>query len=82
MLAAADKAEFSFVRDSVEVSDSTLSKQMSTLEEAGFIKVSKGFVLKRPRTWLSLTGVGRRRFDRHLDALREIAAGNGIRAAS
>lgn len=76
MLAAADRAEFKFVRDNVEVSDSVLSKQVSALEQAGYVKVAKGFVGKRPRTWLSLSGEGRRRFDRHLNALREIAAGN------
>jgi DNA-binding MarR family transcriptional regulator len=77
LLAAADRVDFSFVRDHVEVSDSVLSKQMSALEQAGYIKVKKGFVGKRPRTWLSLTGEGRRVFNRHLAALREIAQGNG-----
>ena len=78
LLAAADRAEFSFVRDQLEVSDSVLSKQMTTLQEAGHVKVHKGFVGNRPRTWLSLTASGRRTFDRHLRALREIAAGNGV----
>ncbi len=75
LLAAADRSEFGFVRDSVEVTDSVLSKQMSALERAGYVKVKKGFVGKRPRTWLSPSADGRRRFPRHLDALREIAAG-------
>jgi DNA-binding MarR family transcriptional regulator len=74
MLAAAERAEFGFVRDNVEVTDSVLSKQMSSLEQAGYVKVSKGFVGKRPRTWLSLTRDGRRRFERHMNALREIAS--------
>ena len=74
MLAAAERAEFAFVRDNVEVSDSVLSKQMSALEQAGYVKVSKAFVGRRPRTWLSLTGEGRRRFARHMNALREIAS--------
>lgn len=73
LLAAASQLEFSFVRDHVEVSDSVLSKQVSALEQAGYVKVSKGFVGKRPRTWLSLTKDGRRTFERHLGALREIA---------
>jgi DNA-binding MarR family transcriptional regulator len=73
LLAAADKAEFGFVRDEVEISDSMLSKQVSALEQAGHIKVHKGFIGKRARTWLSLTAVGRRRFERHLAALRQIA---------
>jgi DNA-binding MarR family transcriptional regulator len=82
LLAAAQQAEFSFVRDNVEVTDSVLSKQMSALEQGGYVKVKKGFVGKRPRTWLSLTRQGRQKFERHLGALREIAAGNGISVAS
>jgi DNA-binding MarR family transcriptional regulator len=80
LLAAASKVEFSFVRDHVEVTDSVLSKQVSALEQAGYIKVDKGFVGKRARTWLSLTREGRRVFERHIEALREIAAGEGVGA--
>ena len=72
MLAAASRAEFSFVRDQVEVSDSMLSKQITALEQAGYVKVHKGFVGRRARTWLSLTAEGRRTFERHLAALRAI----------
>jgi DNA-binding MarR family transcriptional regulator len=82
LLAAAEHADFGFVRDNVEVTDSVLSKQMSALEQAGYVKVKKGFVGKRPRTWLSLTKEGRRRFARHMNALQEIAAGNNLPVAS
>jgi DNA-binding MarR family transcriptional regulator len=82
LLAAAERAEFAFVRDHVEVSDSVLSKQMTALQEAGYLKVHKGYVKNRPRTWLSLTRQGRQRFERHLAALREIAAGSSISVAS
>jgi DNA-binding MarR family transcriptional regulator len=81
LLAAASKVEFSFVRDHLEVNDSMLSKQVSTLEQAGYVKVDKGFVGKRGRTWLSLTREGRRAFERHMAALREIAQGDGVGAA-
>jgi DNA-binding MarR family transcriptional regulator len=81
LLAAASKVEFSFVRDHVEVTDSILSKQMSAMEQAGYVKVDKGFIGKRPRTWLSLTKEGRQAFERHLAALREIAQGNVVGAA-
>ncbi len=81
LLAAAERAEFGFVRDHVEVSDSVLSKQMTSLQDAGYVKVHKGYVENRPRTWLSLTRRGRQTFERHLAALREIAASNGTRVA-
>jgi DNA-binding transcriptional ArsR family regulator len=81
LLAAATKAEFGFVRDQVEVSDSVLSKQVSALQQAGYVKVDKAFVGKWPRTWLSLTKSGRRAFERHLAALREIASVDWVEAA-
>ena len=75
LLAAASQADFKFVRDHVEVNDPSLSKQVSTLEQAGYLKVKKGFIGKRGRTWLSLTDAGRRTFERHMSALHTIAAG-------
>ena len=45
---------------------------MSALEEVGYVTVRKGYVGKRPRTWLSLTETGREAFGAHVDALREI----------
>ncbi len=74
-LAKVENAEFAAVRDAIEVSDSVLSKQVSQLEAAGYVKVKKGYVGKRPRTWLSLTARGREAFAAHLDALRAIAEG-------
>lgn len=72
-LAAAAEAEFGFVRDTVQVSDSALSKQVTVLEQAGYVQVKKGYVGKRPRTWLRITPEGRGAFTAHLDTLRQIA---------
>ena len=60
-LAAADEAEFAAVRDAVQISDSALSKAVTALEQAEYVHVRKGYVGKRPRTWLRLTPAGRRR---------------------
>lgn len=72
-LAGVQKAEFALVRDTVEVSDSVLSKQAALLEDAGYVAVEKGRVGRRPRTWLSLTSTGRTAYERHVEALRAIA---------
>nr|MDQ6947904.1 transcriptional regulator [Actinomycetota bacterium] len=53
------RAEFALVRDSVEITDSALSKQVAILEAAGYLAVDKGKVGRRPRTWLSRTAAGR-----------------------
>lgn len=74
-LATVDNAEFAAVRDAVEISDSVLSKQATALEQAGYVKIKKGYVGKRPRTWLSLTDQGRKALESHLAALRDIASG-------
>jgi DNA-binding MarR family transcriptional regulator len=71
-LAGVEKAEFAFVRDAVEVSDSVLSKQVASLEAAGYVEVEKGRVGRRPRTWLRLTPAGAAALDRHVAALRAI----------
>jgi hypothetical protein len=47
---------------------------VSTLETAGYVKVTKGYVGKRPRTWLSLTRDGRGAFTAHVGALQAIAS--------
>lgn len=68
-----DEAAFSRVRDAIEVSDSVLSKHATRLEDAGYVRIRKGYVGKRPRTWLSLTRAGRAAYEDHLRALRTIA---------
>lgn len=75
-LAGVEKAEFAAVREAIEISDSVLSRQATTLEEAGYVKITKGYVGKRPRTWFGLTTKGRRAFAAHVQALQAIAADN------
>ncbi|GAA0441062.1 hypothetical protein Acor_11910 [Acrocarpospora corrugata] len=78
LLAAAEEAEFAFVRDSLDVSDSVLSKHASALEAARYVKIRKGHVGKRPRTWFSLTPAGRMAYQDHVVALQAIVAQSGL----
>ncbi|WP_248963680.1 winged helix-turn-helix domain-containing protein [Sphaerisporangium perillae] len=78
LLAAVEEAEFSFVRDEVEVSDSVLSKHAAALEAAGYVVIRKGHVGKRPRTWLKLSPAGRQAYRAHVAALQEIVARSGL----
>lgn len=74
LLAAADWAEFSFVRDQLELSDSALSKQLSTLEEAGYVEIERPVRERRRRVRTRLTPTGRAAFAGHVAALRAIVA--------
>jgi DNA-binding transcriptional ArsR family regulator len=77
LLAASEWAEFQFIRDSVGLSDSALSKQLATLEQAGYVEIGRGFVGKRPRTSARLTKSGRAAFDQHVAALQEMVVRSG-----
>ena len=72
LLAATEWADFTFVRDSLELSDSALSKQVSTLEQAGYVTVRKTGAGRSRRTHLKLSPVGRRAFSGHAAALQQI----------
>lgn len=74
-LAKAESLDFKDLRDAIQVSDSVLSKQLSILEKAEFVKIKKSFAGKMPRTSASLTSVGRDVWTAHLQTLREIAGG-------
>lgn len=75
LLTGVTEAEFATVRDRLEVSDSVLSKHVSTLGTAGYVRSRKGTHQGRRTTWLSLTRTGRRAVSNHVAALRELIAG-------
>ncbi|WP_035845658.1 transcriptional regulator [Kitasatospora azatica] len=71
-LSGCHEAEFAAVRDYCGISDASVSRIVAALEPAGYVHVRKGYVGKRPRTWLSLTPEGRSALAAHLAALRAI----------
>ena len=74
ILSAVNEAEFAAVREQVEVSDSVLSKHVKQLEDAGYVAVRKAAAAGRQRTWLGLTGKGRRAFSAYLAHLNRLTA--------
>jgi DNA-binding MarR family transcriptional regulator len=72
LLAAADWAEFAFLRDQLDLSNSALSKQLSTLEDAGYLHIERPLRDRRRRVRARLTPTGRTAFQGHIAALREI----------
>jgi DNA-binding HxlR family transcriptional regulator len=80
LLAAAQWADFKYIRDELSLSDSALSKQLTTLESAGYVVIRKAFVGKRPRTSAALSRAGRQAFDAHVAALQQIVARSQQRA--
>ena len=75
LLAAADWVDFAFLRDQLSLSDSALSKQLSTLDEAGYVAIDRPVANHRRRVRARLTPEGRTAFDGHVAALNAIVAG-------
>ncbi|MEV3919714.1 winged helix-turn-helix domain-containing protein [Actinomadura coerulea] len=69
-----DRAEFGYLRDTLNLTDGNLSRHLRTLDQAGLIEIHKGYHGRRPRTWLSLTAKGARALADELTALRELVA--------
>jgi DNA-binding MarR family transcriptional regulator len=67
-----EKADFSFLRDLLELTDGNLSVHIQRLEEAGYAMVEKTYVGRRPKTWIWATEDGRQAFEDHVDALELI----------
>lgn len=72
LLAASDWVEFGFIRDDLQLSDSALSKQLGTLEDAGYLALERVTHQRRRRVRARLTRAGRAAFDGHVAALREM----------
>jgi DNA-binding MarR family transcriptional regulator len=77
LLAAADWVEFAFLRDQLHLSDSALSKQLATLEDAGYIAIDRPISDRRRRVIAKLTDTGRTAFEGHVAALRSIVSAAG-----
>ncbi len=59
-LISGDKLEFTYLRNTLELSDGNLSVQIRKLENAGYIKVDKLFVERKPKTFCKITGKGQK----------------------
>ena len=74
VLANVTSAEFAKLREITEVSDSVLSKHLSALVDAGYVKLTKSALAGRQRTWASFTRAGRKAFAGHMRALQALVA--------
>jgi DNA-binding transcriptional ArsR family regulator len=77
-LAGAKKADFVAVRDATKTTDCNASIHLRKLEDAGYVKMQKRFVARRPQTLYSLSERGRRAlldYVAHLEALLPPAGG-------
>ncbi len=63
---------FTELRDLCGLTDGNLSRHVQILEDAGMIRVTKGFEGRRPLTTCALTDDGRARFSDYLGVLEQV----------
>ena len=73
VLATVQDAEFAMLRKTADISDSVLSKHLSALADAGYVRLRKAAQDGRQRTWASITRAGRAAFRGHVAALQTLA---------
>ena len=76
MLAASPELSFTELRDALEMTDGNLTSHMRTLQEAGYVSVSKSYETNRPLTTCSLTAAGKKAFANYVNLLEQIVQQN------
>ena len=75
VLCEGGRADFAYLRNTLELTDGNLSRNISRLVSAGYVRIEKMAEGRRSRTWLSATPAGRAALNAEIAALREIIAG-------
>jgi DNA-binding MarR family transcriptional regulator len=80
LLRHVEEIDFAVLRDTLGISDASLSKHLKVLLDAEYVSMTKGRspvrVDARRLTWVKLTPDGRHAFDAHVEELQHIAAGS------
>ena len=72
MLAASPVLSFTELRDTLTMTDGNLTTHIRTLQEAGYVSVTKSFRDNRPLTTCSLTAAGKKAFTSYINLLESI----------
>ena len=72
MLAASPELSFTEMRDALGMTDGNLTTHIRTLQQAGYLSVTKSFQKNRPLTTCSLTAAGKKAFTDYINLLEQI----------
>ena len=72
LLSGVEEAEFTWLRSKTGSTDGNLGAQLLKLEEAGYVKVEKKFVQRKPQTLYRMSGAGRRALTEYVHALKQL----------
>lgn len=76
MLAASAELSFTELRQALGMTDGNLTTHIRTLQEAGYVSITKSFQNNRPLTTCALTGSGKKAFTDYINLLEQIVQQN------
>ena len=76
MLAASPELSFTELREALSMTDGNLTTHIRTLQQAGYLSVTKSFQNNRPLTTCALTAAGRKAFTGYINLLESIVRQN------
>ena len=71
-LAVNDELSFNDLKKLLEITDGNLSVHARKLEDVGYVKCTKSFVGRQPRTEFKLTSAGRRALEGYLQRMESV----------
>ncbi len=72
VLVVSDWVEFTYLKETLGLTDGRLASHIKALEKAEYLEVRKRFIGRKPNTTYRVTGQGRKAFQDHLDALEAL----------
>jgi DNA-binding MarR family transcriptional regulator len=72
LLAASPELAFTELRDALEMTDGNVTTHIRTLQEAGYVAITKSIQNNRSLTTCSLTPAGRKAFTGYIGLLEQI----------
>jgi DNA-binding MarR family transcriptional regulator len=76
MLAASPELSFTEMRDALSMTDGNITTHIRTLQEAGYLSITKSFQNNRPLTTCALTAAGKKAFTNYINLLEQIIQQN------
>jgi DNA-binding MarR family transcriptional regulator len=70
-----ESADFLFLKNQTGFTFGNLSSHLSKLEAAGYVKIKKEFVGKKPHTMVEVTKKGRNAFEKYRKQMKSILEG-------
>ncbi|MCA0364006.1 MAG: transcriptional regulator [Spirosomataceae bacterium] len=71
-----ESVNFNTLKDLLQLTDGNLATHLKSLEDAGYISVTKEFIGRKPNTLYTATADGKKAFVDHLNVLEQLIKGS------